>query len=99
MGLDENLFRVRGSSEPSEVDQATKGEVLNPDGLLTDPEYKEGPSKVKHKDYFGNDFNKSFLKDLDKKTKERRKEAGPHEYKLAKNKQDKAGIASPVGSK
>jgi hypothetical protein len=99
LGLQEECFRVRGSSEPSEVDQATKGEILNPDGLLNDSQYKESVN-VKHKDYFGDDFNRSFLKDLEKSAKQRKKDqTGPTEYKLPKAKEDKTGLKSAMGSK
>jgi len=60
--------------------------------------------KVKHKDYFGDDFNKSFLKDLAKEAKQRKKELGHDKLKAdvyqdtPKLKQDKAGVKSPVGS-
>ena len=99
LGLDEDCFRVRGSGEPSEVEQATMNEIVNPDGLLNDPNYKESV-KIKHKDYFGDDFNKSFLKDLEKASKAKGKhQTGPVEYKMPKVKEDKAGVKSPVGSK
>lgn len=98
-GVDEACFRVRNSGEPTEIEQETMGEILNPDGLLTDSEYKEqGPSKVKHKDYFGADFNKSFLKDLEKASKTDKKEKGQTEYKMPKTKVDKAGTKSALGS-
>ena len=101
MGLEASCFRVRNSLEPSEIDQATVGEVSNPDGLLNDSNYSEtGPSKLKHKDYFGDDFNRGFLKSLAKQAKEKIKEGtGSQEYKIPKTKQDKAGVSSPVGSK
>ena len=99
MGIREECFRVRGSGEPSEIDQATRGEILNPDGLLNDSQYKES-TNAKHKDYFGDDFNKSFLKDLEKSAKQRKKDqTGPTEYKLPKAKEDKMGLKSAVGSK
>ena len=99
MGIDEACFKVRGSGEPTEEEQETAGEIVNPDGLLTDSEYKEA-GKVKQKDFFGADFNKSFLKDLSKAAKERKKEGqGPTEYKLPKTKADKTGNKSAVGSK
>jgi hypothetical protein len=99
VGVDEAYLRVRNSGEPTEVEQETMGEILNPDGLLTDSEYKEqGPSKVKHKDYFGAEFNKSFLKDLEKAAKTRKKDNGEGEYKLPKGKTDKAGTKSALGS-
>lgn len=88
LGIDEDCFRVRGSGEPSEVDQ-----------LLLDDEDKEIKEvKVKHKDYFGDDFNKGFLKDLNKAAKDRKKDQGAGEYKLPKAKEDKAGAKSAIGS-
>lgn len=96
MGLREECYRVRNSMEPSEQDQVTLNDVLNPDGLLNDPSYKEG-IKVKHKEYFGDDFNKSFLKDLEKSAKQRKKDqTGPTEYKLPKVKEEKSGKDSPM---
>lgn len=99
MGLREECYRVRNSMEPSEQDQVTQNEILNPDGLLNDSSYKEGVN-VKHKEYFGDDFNKSFLKDLEKSAKQRKKDqTGPTEYKLPKAKEDKMGLKSAMGSK
>lgn len=99
LGVEEKMFRVRGSSEPSEIDQITAGELVNDKGLLQDGTYSE-TTPTKHKDVFGDDYNKNFLKDLAKAVKERRKEgSGMTEYKLPKAKQDKAGAASAVGSK
>jgi hypothetical protein len=103
MGLEEECFRVRGSSEPSEIDQLSLDDDIKGKSILTDPYYKES-AKVSHKDYFGNDFNKSFLKDLEKSLKERRKELGhdkgdPNVLEAApKIKQDKAGVKSAMGS-
>jgi hypothetical protein len=96
MGLDENCFRVRGSGEPSEVDQLSLDDEPA-STLLDDSDYKEA-GKIKHKDYFGDDFNKGFLKDLAKTAKERSKDTGKGEYKLPKAKQDKAGAKSAMGS-
>jgi hypothetical protein len=101
MGVIEDCFRVRGSAEPSEYDQ-----LLTPDGtstLLDDPYYKESEN-AKHRDYFGNEFNKDFLKELAKAAKERRKELGqdkgdPNVLESApKLKTDKAGAKSAIGS-
>jgi hypothetical protein len=94
LGLDETCFRVRGSNESSEIDQV---ETLNADGLLTDSQYKEA-TNVKHKDFFGDDFNKSFLKDLSKVAKQQKKDSGQSEYKLPKAKTDKTGVKSALGS-
>jgi hypothetical protein len=88
LGIREECFRVRGSGEPSEVDQ-----------LGLDEDQKETKEvKIKHKDYFGQDFNKGFLKDLEKSAKERKKENGQGEYKLPKAKEDKTGVKSALGS-
>ena len=103
IGLPESCFRVRGSSEPTEVDQILLQDNMenepSGDALLDDAQYKE-VTKVKAKDYFGNDFNKGFLKDLAKTAKQRKKDnEGQAEYKLPKVKQDKEGAKSAVGSK
>jgi hypothetical protein len=98
LGIDESQFRVRNSSEATEYEQAVAGELLAKDGLLNTPNYNEA-TNAKHKDYFGDDFNKGFLKDLEKSAKQRKKDStGPNEYKLPKTKLDKAGNKSAVGS-
>ena len=96
MGLCEEHFRVRGSGEPSEMDQAALDQLVG-HGLVENP---AAEVKVKHKDYFGDDFNKGFLKELAKTAKEKKKEGtGLNEYELPKHKEDKAGTASAIGSK
>jgi hypothetical protein len=87
-------FRVRNSGDPAEAEHA--GFDLEPSGesVLEEPEMTVG--KVKVKDYFGDDFNKNFLKDLSKASKERKKEGTQVEYKISKQKQDKAGAQSPL---
>lgn len=80
LGLAEDNFRVRGSSEPSEVEQILLQTEPSDKALLDDPNYKEA-GKVKVKDYFGADFNKSFLKDLEKAAKARKKELGQKDIK------------------
>jgi hypothetical protein len=97
MGMDPACFRVRGAGEPSEVEQLQAMTEPSGEALLSDMEYKEA-GKIKHKDYFGDDFNKGFLKDLAKAAKERVKEEGKGEYKLPKAKQDKEGAKSAMGS-
>lgn len=104
LGLQEEYFRVRGSGEPSEVDQILDDEDANRTPLLYDAEYKEA-AKIDHKEYFGADYNKNFLKELQKQVKERNKELG-HGKKSPdvlgtqqKFKKDKSGLKSPVGSK
>jgi hypothetical protein len=102
IGLREECFRVRGSGEPTEIEQI-ESEIENTGSVLTDAEYKDG-GKVAHKDYFGNDFNKSFLKDLQTTAKQRKKELGQDKGKpdvlgsAPKIKQDKAGAKSAIGS-
>ncbi len=98
IGLTEDCFRVRGSGEPSELDQLILDNEPTGEALLNDSQYKES-SNVKHKEYFGDDFNKSFLKDLEKSSKTRKKEGMQAEYKLPKTKTDKAGTSSPIGAK
>jgi hypothetical protein len=99
LGLDEARFRVRGSSEPTEADQVLLDNEPSGESLLLDSNYKEY-TDVKHKDYFGDDFNKGFLKDLEKTSKKNKKDqTGPTEYKLPKAKTDKTGLKSAMGSK
>jgi hypothetical protein len=98
MGIDEGCFRVRGSSEPSEEDQVMLNSDTKNEALLSETDLDKNTGKVKHKDYFGDDFNKSFLKDLEKSAKARKKDQGQTEYKLPKAKIDKAGTKSPMGS-
>lgn len=94
-------YVARNSASPSEEYQATDDKKEG--ALLHDNEYKEG-LPVKSKDYFGDDFNKSFLKSLSKEAKERSKELGHDKLKadvyqdVPKLKADKAGAKSPVGS-
>jgi hypothetical protein len=96
MGLSQEYFRVRGASEPTEIDQATLDQLVGL-GQVKDPVTEVA---VDHKDYFGNDFNHNFLKELAKTAKEKKKDgAGIQEYKLPKTKDDKAGKASAMGSK
>jgi len=103
MGLNEECFRVRGSGEPSEVDQILLDTEPDGDAKLNDSVYTDDV-KVKHKDYFGDDFNKGFLKDLEKAAKERKKELGQDKAKQdvlgssPKVKQDKNGAKSAMGS-
>jgi len=98
LGLAENSFRVRGIDEPSEMEQMLADQEAPKDVLLTDANI--GDSKIKGKNYFGDDFNRGFLKDLEKSAKQRKKDQdGPTEYKLPKAKTDKAGLKSAMGSK
>ncbi len=96
MGLDEAHFRVRGSSEPTELEQLQVDVEPSGEALLDELDLDKGAGKVKHKDYFGDEFNKSFLKDLAKAAKDRKKDGACAEYKIEKQKQDKAGVNSPM---
>lgn len=103
MGMAEECFRVRGSGEPSEYEQLMNDDEASGSSLLNDPYYKE-TTNAKHKDYFGADFNKNFLKELAKAAKERDKELGKDKAKpdvlgeAPKLKTDKAGAKSAIGS-
>jgi hypothetical protein len=99
MGVSASCFRVRGANEPVEHEDIFA--AIEPSGkaLLADGQYKEA-DKVKVKDYFGDEFNKGFLKDLEKTTKATKKEKGINqEYKVSKTKLDNSGQKSPIGSK
>lgn len=98
MGLDEACFRVRGANEPSEQEQVLANVEPSGEAFLDESDLDKGNTKVKHKDYFGDEFNKSFLKDLSKVSKARKKETGEGEYKLPKGKTDKTGAKSALGS-
>jgi hypothetical protein len=98
MGVEEAHFRVRGSNEPSEQEQVLANDEPSGEALLDEIDLDKNVGKVKVKDYFGDDFNKSFLKELSKTAKQQKKDNGQGEYKLPKNKQDKEGAKSAVGS-
>ena len=98
LGLPESCFRVRNSGDAVEIEQAVANMEPSGEALLNDSQYKEA-TNAKHKDYFGNEFNNSFLKDLAKAAKERKKSGVNSEYKLSKAKQDKTGTSSAIGSK
>jgi hypothetical protein len=98
MGLDEACFRVRGANEPTEQEQILAAVEPTGEALLDENDLEKGNTKVKHKDYFGDEFNKGFLKDLSKTAKQQKKESGQGEYKLPKTKQDKVGAKSALGS-
>lgn len=97
-GVDENCFRVRGSGEPTEIDQLLMDDEPSGEALLGEIDMDKGNGKIKHKDYFGDDFNKGFLKDLAKAAKDRKKDGVQTEYKLPKAKTDKVGAKSAIGS-
>lgn len=98
LNLPESNFIVRTGSDVGEQEKATfdiDPETDQPALLATEEDKNQ---KIKHKDYFGSDFNKGFLKDLQKTAKERKKDGQQAEYKIPAQKQDKAGIKSPMGS-
>jgi hypothetical protein len=97
IGLTEECFRVRGEGEQTEDHDHAMCEPSG-EALLDETDLDKASTKIKHKDYFGNDFNKGFLKDLEKTAKARKKEDGQGEYKLPKGKADKAGTKSALGS-
>lgn len=94
-------FRVKNAADPTEEYQASQNELLSDSALLTDDKYKE-QGKVKQKDYFGADYNKSFLKDLEKASKARKKELGQKDVKgdatASGPDYGSSGAKSPVGS-
>jgi hypothetical protein len=98
MGLDENCYRVRGAGEPTEIDQLLMDNEPSGEALLGENDLDQGNTKIKHKDYFGDEFNKGFLKDLSKAAKDRKKDGVQTEYKLPKAKTDKVGAKSAIGS-
>jgi hypothetical protein len=110
MGLQMTHVKVKNSADPTEEEQALIGNLLSDSALLDDPNYKEA-GKVKVKEYFGPDFNKGFLKDLEKVSKQKQKEGGPTYFKdpltgkpMSKTSEKDAGLDfgnganSPVGS-
>ena len=91
----ESHLRVRNSDDRAEAEHNEFNMETSGESILEEPEYTD---KIKVKDYFGADFNKSFLKDLSKTAKDKAKEDGRGEYKLPKAKQDKSGVKSALGS-
>lgn len=98
LDLPESRFIVRTGDDIGDFERSTF--AIGPDGefqvLLNSEDDKN--QKIKHKDYFGQDFNKDFLKDLQKIAKERQKDGQQAEYKIPAQKEDTAGIKSPMGS-
>jgi hypothetical protein len=99
MGIDETYVRVRTGSDPSNLEyESFSDQEKSGESILENPVLSTGDPEVK--DYFGDEYNKSFLKELSKTSKQKAKEkSGPVEYKLPKVKSDKAGIKSPIGTK
>lgn len=93
-GISETHYTIRNVNDPGEMEMTNATDEKSGKSVLEDPTYADA-DKVKSKDYFGDDFNKGFLKDLQKASRERAKEA---EVKLAKTKEDKTGTKSALGS-
>ena len=81
-GIYESSIRVHNTGDLALTDTVT---VDNKGPLLNDAHYKEAPN-VKVKDYYGNDHITSFIKDIAKAAKERKKDGQNVEYKLPKQK-------------
>lgn len=99
----ETHLRVRNLRESDlfDMDLETSQADEKAKALLDDDQYKEAP-KVKSKDYFGSEFNKSFLKGLQKDAKQRKKEAGQKDVKTEITSEGPdfgSPSASPIGSK
>lgn len=96
--IPESCVKVRGAFEDEPTIEMSSDDNKKSKALLDSP-YEKG---VKAKDYFGNDYNKSFLKDLEKTAKARKKDAGHKDVKTeAKDAGPDYGQASssPIGSK
>lgn len=69
--IPETHFKIRGALEPSEVDQLTKDEIVAGDNtLLTNTNYEE-VENAKHEEFYGEEYNTGFLKELENDKKER----------------------------
>lgn len=100
----EGTYTVKNAADPTEMEQEQMMLEKSGESLLG----SDYVGKVNHKDYFGDDFNKGFLQELQKASKERNKELG-HDAAGMKDvdvlgsqpkfETDKAGCSSPVGSK
>lgn len=98
LGIPESCAKVRGALEDDPSIEMEQDDSKKIKALLDSP-YEKG---AKPKDYFGDDYNKSFLKDLEKAAKARKKEAGQKDVKTeAKDAGPDYGQAStsPIGSK
>ena len=97
LGCQEEHVRVRGANEP-DYEEAVKATDEPSGKALLDQPYEKGE---KFKNYFGDAYNKSFLKDLEKASKQRKKDLGQKDVKAgAKDAGPDYGSksSSPVGS-
>lgn len=104
-GLSEDYFRVRGSDEPQEYEQVMTQQHEG-DAVLDDPDYKTDETAIEPELLAGPEYNTSFLADLAKAAAERKKELGDQDKNDPdvlgshnKEKADKAGVKSAIGSK
>lgn len=103
-GLKEDYFIVRGSEEPQEYEQMMT-QQHDGDAVLDDPDYKTDNTEIQQEILAGPEYNKSFLADLAKAAAERKKELGQDKGdpdvlgSQSKEKADKAGVKSAIGSK
>lgn len=98
LNIPEGNFIVRNGADTGDYERATFNVDPDKEGQVLLNSEEDKNQKIKHKDYFGADFNKGFLKDLQKSAKDRKKEGQHAEYKIPTQKQDKAGVKSPMGS-
>ena len=95
-GTPNTHLRVRNVNDP--LEQALPVDAPDGKSILNDSDLKTA-DKIKHKEFFGNEHNASFIKELAKTSKERAKDKNQGEYKMPKSpKQDKAGTKSALGS-
>lgn len=103
MGIDHTRFRVRNPNEPSEIDQVIMDleEDDKEKSALLDQSNYEDMSEIDQSDYFGDDFNKQFLQDLAKASKERLTDLGYDKLDadIYSDTTESIETHSPVGSK
>ncbi len=104
VAISETHIRVRNFREADELDTIDNlvgdSAEKKKTALLNDPSYKEA-EKIKTKNYFGDDFNKALLKDLQKTAKQRKKDLGQKDIKteITSDGPDFGGSSSsPIGS-
>jgi len=99
MGIERNRYKVRTAGQEADIEIADEDSNLTDGALLDDPEYKEAEG-VKAEDYYGDEFNTNFLKDLQKTAEERKKELEQNNNAdVYDRKIESVAGDSPVGSK
>lgn len=99
MDIARECIVVRNPNEPGEEYQ--KPRENREESLLSDPNYSESPN-VDFKDYYGDEYNSMFLKELNQVLQLQRKERNeirPTEKAVSFNTDSESGSISPVGSK